>query len=490
MKSVLTLCTLFSLALITPVAGQSGLVLRDVATAWPWITLSFRAYCDSAQVLNVGKTDFTLYENGSKISDFEVWCPDEYVRVAISVALVLDGSASMAGERNVSAKVMAHTFVDLTDGVVDELTVTLFNTAPLDSSTLEPLHLALIGDTVRTGSVLSVPLRIVDPVAGRPRAPFAFTVHYDTTLLKSPRITLGHGSLLESKPLTITPLGNGVRISTGTDAALHAWVEGDKPLFYLLFDALAPEGRGDTIPLAITVSDAAFIDGCPDLHIDDAHAVILAHGPVLLFTGDYPDSLFWNSRSGSWEQPEFDVVVRVYNTGDRDAEDVTLRIGLDETRLRFINPDSAVQSLPGGRLSAGDYAEVIWKVGIRNEVRPPDSVITDMTVHASNHRPGTCRCRMYFAEGLVAVASAPPVAQTPKLWPNPGAGLFTLTFSPVSGDARIIVTDLLGRIVLRENAGPDASPVQLDLSSQSPGLYCVHVLLGTGRKSLPLRIVR
>ncbi len=658
MKSLLTLCTLSFIALITPAAGQSDLVLRGRATAWPEITLSFRAYCDSAQVLGVGRSDFTLYENGREISDYDLWCPDEYVRSSISAALVLDGSASMAGDRNAMAKVMAHAFVDLTDGVVDELTVTLFNdhaatyqvmtwikpmlhsaidalganggsalydalylsvievafnslnprravllitdskddssyrrvdeviaaaqqhripiyivrlgneadstelqmiasetggryypeklnagqvsalytelsihrreteedcallyrrhcadggerevrlewrapcglvadtiryTAPLDSSTLEPLHLALVGDTVFAGSAVSIPLRIVDPEAGRLRAPFAFTVHYDTSLLQSPRISPGYGSLLEHEPLTVTPLGNGARISTGTDASIHAWIEGDRPLFHLSFEMRSLEGRGDTIPFAVTVSDAEFVDGCPDLRIDDAQAVILAHGPVLLFTGDHPDSLFWNSRSGSWDPPEFDVQVRLFNTGDRDAEDVTLRLDIDESKLRHLAPGTPVQVLPGGRLPAGEWALVTWRLLPQLDVTAPDSVLTGMTIHAANQRPGDCFCRMYFVEGPVSVESPPPAAKMLQLWPNPGRDHFSLALSPVFVDARIIVTDLLGRVVLRQNAGPDESPVHLDLSSQSPGLYRVHVLHGTGRESLPLRLVR
>ena len=254
----------------------------------------------------------------------------------------------------------------------------------------------------------------------------------------------------------------------------------------LTFRAHAPEGRGDTIPLTVAVDEAAFEAGCPDLRIGDAHAVILAHGPELYFDGEHPLFIYWSSTSGTWDPTEFLVRVRLYNTGDREAENVTLRLDLDTAKLRFVTPDSSVYALPGGILDAGGWAEAVWKVMPSAAVRPVDSAFSCMTLYASNVRSHTCCCRIYFVDAPLGVEREAPRANTLQLWPNPGRGRLQLALpSALAGRALLVAADALGRVVLQREF--DALPADLsgeesiDLSALPAGLYLLH-LFGGGRQ--------
>ncbi|MFZ1731532.1 MAG: VWA domain-containing protein [Bacteroidota bacterium] len=353
---------------------------------------------------------------------------------------------------------------------------TIHYTAPYYPSTLEPLHLSLTADTVLAGNNLAVELGIINPLEGTTRPSFIFTLQYDTTLLAFPRTSMWYDYLLDQHPIIITPASGGVRIYIGSPL-MPSWTEADAPLLKLLFQARAPEGRGDTIPLTIAVRDAAFMDSCAQLQIDDAQAVIRAHGPNLLFTGEHPDSLFWNSSAGTWEPDEFDVTVRLVNTGDLDAENVSLRLDIDETKLRFVSPESGEQVLTGGTLAAGAMAPVVWRLQPLPGVIPPDSVVSNMTIYSTNHRTGPCACKMYFAEGVTGIGALPPAADALQLWPNPGNGRFDIALAgPDFEVAVLIVTDALGRTVLQQSKLPSGQSMTIDLAGQPAGLYNILLL--------------
>lgn len=656
---ILAICVLLFIPALA--AAQPQLHLTQVSMAWPEVTLGFQAWCDSAQVYTPQRSSLRLHENGREIPEYELWCPDQFVRAAISVALVLDGSASMAWERNATAKQLAHAIVDMMDGVTDEATVTLFNdrpvtyqtlttikpmlrsaidalganggsslydalylsvievafnsanpkravlvftdgtndssyrrldevitaaqrhripihtvnlggeadsaelrmiasetggryfpvppnagqiaalydeistyripdgqdcalifhrscadgggrelvlewtsdcgtaadtiryTAHLDSTTLEPLRMALESDTVLAGQWLSLPLRIVDPVAGRLRAPIAFTLQFDTTVLAPRGFWMHSSSPLQALPVTVTPAANGVRVSTGGDAANHGWREADGELLFLHFLARAPEGRGDTIPVNIAVSDAVFVDGCPDLSVDGTRAVILAHGPVISMTGEHADTLFWNPRTSKWEPESFDIRVRVFNFGDRAAEDVSFLLHLDETKLRLITPDSAAQRLPGGNLPPGEWGEAVWRVMPRAGLFAPDSAMTGMTIYARNAPGENCFCRVHFAEGTVDVDAPmdgrPSVVTGLQIWPNPGSGQAHLILpESLHGGTTLRVADALGRTVLQRSIDAGHPQAILDLSALPNGFYSLQ-LFGPDTRT-PLRSAR
>lgn len=632
--------------------AQPELSLRTVDTAlWPEISVAYRVHCDGEQRGDVTRANLRLWEDGKEITSFVTWCPELYGPIAVGIALVLDGSADMAGTGNAGAKACGHFVVDMMDGILDEATVTLFNdhaatyqemtpikpmlhsaidalganggsafydalylsvvevayntfnpgkalivvtdsrpdssyrtlpevlavakqhripihmisfggaadtaelrmiasetggqyllnpnagqlaalyqtiawgrvggeqdcllrfsrncadgaerelvvemrnlcgdvvadtiryTAPLDSSTLEPLRLALAGDTVLAERNLHLGLHVVEPETGRRRGAFSFTLQYDTTLLAFPYVSAWDTDVLRNVGITTVPVPGGVQV---TAAGGNGWIEEEGTLLHLTFRAHAPAGRGDTIPMTLAVSEATFSDGCPDLSIDDAHAVILAHGPELLFDGEHPLFIYWSSASGTWDPEEFLIRVRLFNTGDRDAEDVTMRLDLDTTKLCFVSPDSAVYALPGGTLAAGGWAEAAWSVKPSAEVRPLDSALSCMTLYAANQRPHTCCCRIYFVDAPLGIDLEHPAVQSLELWPNPGHGRLHVELpAGAAGEALLVLSDALGRtVLLKDIAAASAgsrSPLTLDLSAMPAGLYLIRVLAGRGQ---------
>ncbi|NOY05119.1 MAG: VWA domain-containing protein, partial [Chlorobi bacterium] len=99
---------------------------RIDAFTFPDITLYVNVKCNGQSRLDMKKENFTVKENGKIITDFKVICPDPLVHCCISVALVIDKSLSMQGNKIQRAKQAAKAFVDMMDGVCDEATLVSF----------------------------------------------------------------------------------------------------------------------------------------------------------------------------------------------------------------------------------------------------------------------------------------------------------------------------------------------------------------------------
>ena len=99
---------------------------RIDAFTFPDITLYVTVKCNGEARLDLKKENFTIRENGKIVTDFEVICPDPLVHCCISVALVIDKSLSMQGNKIQRAKEAAKVFVDMMDGVCDEATLVSF----------------------------------------------------------------------------------------------------------------------------------------------------------------------------------------------------------------------------------------------------------------------------------------------------------------------------------------------------------------------------
>lgn len=360
--------------------------------------------------------------------------------------------------------------------VVDTITYT----AAYDSSTVEPLHLALTADTALADRHMRLTLQVVEPVEGRMRGPIAFTLRYDTTLLSFPYLSMYGNCLLAYEDIRIEPVAGGVRVTAGSALPEREWKEGETPLLRMIFRAHAPAGRGDTIPYVIAVTDVAFVEGCPDLTIDGTSGVILAHGPVLDYDGDHPWEVFRDTRTGAWSPSEFLIEVRLYNSGDRVAQYISGRLDIDTTKLFFISPLSGEYYHPGGVLAANDHVEIVWKVGVRADIVPPDSATSCMTMYAANGWTGTCCCKVFFRDAPLS-AGEPPAAASPTLtvWPNPASGRVSVAIPDASrADGVLSVFDALGRMKMVRNVPNGRHHEVLDLSGLPRGLYMVRYSAG------------
>ncbi len=124
------LCVLLPLAM-TAVSGalfaQPALSFRGITLNWPEVRLEFAVKCRGNWVRGFERMNFRVLEDSALIGDFELFCPDQPKRCPISVALVLDASGSMAGEKNSYTRIAAGEFIDAMDGVDDEATVLWFH---------------------------------------------------------------------------------------------------------------------------------------------------------------------------------------------------------------------------------------------------------------------------------------------------------------------------------------------------------------------------
>jgi Mg-chelatase subunit ChlD len=92
--------------------AQPVLTFKRLVNNWPTIELYFTVACDGQPAWHTDKRYFTVVENGVMIRDFELWCPDETLDCANSVAMVFDASASMSGAGNTGAKAAGNALVD------------------------------------------------------------------------------------------------------------------------------------------------------------------------------------------------------------------------------------------------------------------------------------------------------------------------------------------------------------------------------------------
>ena len=117
---------LFALLFITSfhVSAQPQLTFDSVSVAFPQITLHFKVGCS----IIPKKTNYTVKEDGKIVANFSLYHADTTrTRCCISVALVIDRSATMNGEGLIGAKTGAKAFVDRMDGSCDEATLVSFS---------------------------------------------------------------------------------------------------------------------------------------------------------------------------------------------------------------------------------------------------------------------------------------------------------------------------------------------------------------------------
>ncbi len=117
--------------------AQPSLNFKRVTVNWPTIELYFVADCDGREPRNMTKQDFRIYENGTQVEDFTLWCDwANPPHIPISVSLVIDVSGSMAGLENPGTRSIAHAFSNLMDGIWDEAAIIAFNN---EVSILQPM---------------------------------------------------------------------------------------------------------------------------------------------------------------------------------------------------------------------------------------------------------------------------------------------------------------------------------------------------------------
>lgn len=77
-----------------------------------------------------------------------------------------------------------------------------------------------------------------------------------------------------------------------------------------------------------------------------------------------------------------------------------------------------------------------------------------------------------------------------RMWPNPAADQVQLEWSAVRGRLELVIADMSGREVMREQFDGTAGIHGFDVSAVAPGSYCVQLRHGSILRSWPLVIAR
>jgi hypothetical protein len=110
-----------------PALAQPDLDFNGISLSWPQVTLSFTVRCNRQLTNAYTAQNFRVFEDSMEVGEFTLYCPPSHDRCPITVAMVLDASGSMLGQKNQSTIGAAREFVQGMDGVRDRAAVLWFH---------------------------------------------------------------------------------------------------------------------------------------------------------------------------------------------------------------------------------------------------------------------------------------------------------------------------------------------------------------------------
>lgn len=150
MKSIVTF--LFVLLSTGEVSAQLQLDFRRVVNNWPIIELYFTTACDSVPIYFRDKRNIRVRE-GEVEQNFDIWCPDPFLRCPTSVTMVFETGSFLAVQDFLEAKKSGKLFIDELDGVIDEASVVSTDSVTVmnqQMTTIRPLLNASIDSLKKT----------------------------------------------------------------------------------------------------------------------------------------------------------------------------------------------------------------------------------------------------------------------------------------------------------------------------------------------------
>lgn len=133
--SWLLVCALCLFAAPSALA-QPDLDFNGISLSWPQVTLSFTVRCNRQLTSSYTSQNFRVFEDSMEVGEFTLYCPPSHDRCPITVAMVLDASGSMLGQKNKSTIGAAREFVQGMDGVRDRAAVLWFHD---DDTLVQPM---------------------------------------------------------------------------------------------------------------------------------------------------------------------------------------------------------------------------------------------------------------------------------------------------------------------------------------------------------------
>jgi hypothetical protein len=147
--------------------------------------------------------------------------------------------------------------------------------------------------------------------------------------------------------------------------------------------------NGDSTEFCITAS----FDNHPDVTCC-VKTYIPPTGPSVNCTIDAPREVIWQGSIKDYTPNPFPVLMRIYNTGDKEATNVRYKIDYDTANIQLVSPISDEQT-GASNLQAGTYTEVVWQVAAKRRTNG-DSTEFCITASFDNHPDVTCCIKTYI----------------------------------------------------------------------------------------------
>ncbi len=226
--------------------------------------------------------------------------------------------------------------------------------AILDTSLHAHLRLAFATDSFRGGARARLPLSVTAWSGVGSIPPFELGLRVDPPVLQIRGLLLEH-TLIEDAGATVTSTADGVRIRTTREVQRNGAV----PLLALDVEAADLPAGGQAV-VHVTMDTAAVSIGCVRVMTETHNASVFGRSAELVMELDAADTLVWDSLRG-YVPDTITVCARVWNAGDRVAEDPVATIALPPGLMLDAGESASVHVAHDG-LPAGDTVVVCWKL--------------------------------------------------------------------------------------------------------------------------------
>lgn len=226
--------------------------------------------------------------------------------------------------------------------------------AILDTSLHTQVRLAFAPDSLRGGARGRLPLSVAAWGGAGSIPPLELGLRVDPPDLRIKGLLLEH-TLIEDAGATVTSTADGVRIRTTREVQRNGAV----PLLALDVEA-ADLPAGVESVVHVSMDTVAVAVGCVRVVTDQATIPVFGRAAELVMELDAPDTLVWDPLRG-YVPDTITVCARVWNAGDRVAEDPVATIALPPGLMLDAGESASVHVARDG-LPAGDTVVVCWKL--------------------------------------------------------------------------------------------------------------------------------
>ena len=213
---------------------------------------------------------------------------------------------------------------------------------------------------------------------------------------------------------------------------------------------------------------------CGDFNIygsyESAYQKLLLDNPT--DDGNFIDPL---TLTGTWNQPGFSIYhtqsTRTSSFGGGAGGGLNDRFDMILFSTAVMQGTAGVTYVPGSTIPEGnDGNHYNQSINVLPNTAAPVQVVSAL-YNASDHLPVTALLQFSSPSGV----QEPGHSLRITAFPNPSHGTLQIRGNQPLHPARLVVTDLAGRILSAQDLSPGHAEVQIDLNAFAPGLYFLKI---------------